>query len=205
MSTTPEVLEGIDGRTARRDRNRSAVLDAVLALFAEGNLFPSAEAVAERSGVSLRSVYRYVADADDLVRAAIDRHREQVAPLFEIANLGTGDLEGRIRAICESRVHAYDEVAPTARASRARAYSNEIIRRQLDEASALLRDQVAKHFDNELREMAPDVARATLASVDALLQHETIELYRVRRRHSSTQTIALLVVALGRLLREGGA
>ena len=48
-----------DGRTARRDRNREAVLDAALALFTAGELEPTAAAVAERSGVSLRSVYRY--------------------------------------------------------------------------------------------------------------------------------------------------
>jgi len=35
-----------DGRTARRDRNRLAVLDAVIELFAEGDLDPDPEAVA---------------------------------------------------------------------------------------------------------------------------------------------------------------
>ncbi len=43
-----------DGRTARRDRNSDAVLDAVHELFVEGQLVPTVEEVAARSGVSTR-------------------------------------------------------------------------------------------------------------------------------------------------------
>src|SRR6185312_6061085 len=60
----------VDGRTARKDRNMVAVLDAVLELFVRGDLIPSPEAIAQRSGVSLRSVYRYLAASRDLVHAA---------------------------------------------------------------------------------------------------------------------------------------
>ena len=143
MGNEVEVLEPVDGRTARRDRNRLAVLDAVLQLFAEGNLFPSAEDVARRSSVSLRSVYRYVENTDELILAAVERRREQVEPLFEIAALGEGTLETRVDALCRSRVTAYEQVAPTARAARARAYAVPLLREQLDVASDLLRDQVA--------------------------------------------------------------
>ena len=52
-------------------------------LFTEDQLAPNAADVAARSGVSLRSVYRYFEDLDALVRAAIARHAERVAPLLE--------------------------------------------------------------------------------------------------------------------------
>jgi len=200
MATTSRDLAAVDGRTARRDRNRAAVLDAVLELFAEGTLFPSAEAVAERSGVSLRSVYRYVEDTDDLVRAAVERHRANVAPLFEVEDLGEGTLEGRIDRLVHARVNAYEAVATTARASRARAYTNEIIRRQLEEASALLADQVAAQFAPELRMLAPAKRRAVLAACDALVSLETIELYRYVRCRTTQETTAYLAEALARLL-----
>ena len=48
-----------DGRLARRDRNRIAVLDAAIELFAEGVLDPTPDDVATRAGISARSVYRY--------------------------------------------------------------------------------------------------------------------------------------------------
>ena len=42
-----DVEPSVDGRTARRDRNREAVLDAAIELFAEGVLSPSATQVAQ--------------------------------------------------------------------------------------------------------------------------------------------------------------
>ncbi|HEV3328402.1 MAG TPA: TetR/AcrR family transcriptional regulator [Acidimicrobiales bacterium] len=198
MQPESDVLEPVDGRTARRDRNRTAVLDAVLALFAERNVIPSAEDVARRSGVSLRSVYRYVENTDELILAAVERRREQVAPLFEIERLGEG-LEDRVDALCRSRVGAYDEVAPTSRAARARAYSVPILRHQLDEAGGLLRDQVAAQFAPELRALPPGTREGVLAAADALCQLETIELYRCQRGFTSEATATFLAVALLRL------
>jgi TetR/AcrR family transcriptional regulator, regulator of autoinduction and epiphytic fitness len=202
MHPDADVLEAVDGRTARRDRNRTAVLDAVLELFAEHNVIPSAEDVARRSGVSLRSVYRYVENTDELILAAVERRREQVAPLFEIAGIGHGTLEDRIAALVGTRVHAYDEVAPTSRAARARAYSVPILRQQLDEASQQLRDQVAAQLSPELDGLAPSTREGILAAADALCQLETIELYRHQRGYSSDATTAMLTVALLRLLTE---
>lgn len=195
-----DVLEAVDGRTARRDRNRTAVLDAVLALFAERNVIPSAEDVARRSGVSLRSVYRYVENTDELILAAVERRREQVAPLFEIERTGEGTLEARVAVLCRTRVAAYDEVAPTSRAARARAYSVPILRAQLDDASRLLGDQVAAQLAPELRALPSSAREAVLAAADALLQLETIELYRHQRGRSSEATATLLATALLRLL-----
>ena len=88
MDQTTEAESRVDGRTARRDRNRLAVLDAVLELFEEGNMNPGVHEVADRSGVSLRSVYRYFEDLDELITAAIDRHLERTRPLFVIERIG---------------------------------------------------------------------------------------------------------------------
>ena len=55
----PRDEGAIDGRLARRDRNRAAVLDATIALFSEGDLDPAPELVAKRADISPRSVYRY--------------------------------------------------------------------------------------------------------------------------------------------------
>lgn len=204
MRSDTDVLEPtVDGRTARRDRNRTAVLDAVLELFAEGDLAPSAESVARRSGVSLRSVYRYVENADALILAAVERRREQVAPLYELEALGEGSLGERVEALCRSRVRAYDEVAPTARAARARAFTVELLRDQLDEASRELCHQVARQLAPELAALAPDARASVLAAADALCQLETIELYRHRRGLSSEATVTMLADALHRLLGAG--
>ena len=57
-----------DGRRLRRDRNRTAVVDALLDLYGESNLRPSTAEIAERAGLSHRSLFRYFDDFEDLCR-----------------------------------------------------------------------------------------------------------------------------------------
>ena len=190
----------VDGRTARRDRNRIAVLDVVLELFAEGNLAPSPDDVARRSGVSLRSVYRYVADGDDLIRAAIARHIEKAQPLFEIDDVGKGPFAHRLEALVDTRLRAYEVIGATARAARLRAPGNEIIRDRIDTGRRMLREQLERQFAPELDSLEPKARRAVLAAADALTQVETIDLYRNARRYSSGETRELLLIALRALL-----
>jgi AcrR family transcriptional regulator len=52
-----------DGRRLRRHHNREAVIDALPGLFDNGIYRPSAAEIAERAGLSPRSLFRYVDDA----------------------------------------------------------------------------------------------------------------------------------------------
>ena len=81
MSTVTPLT---DGRNQRRDRNREAVVRALLELYREGNLGPSADEIAARAGISARSLFRYFDDVDTLVRAAIARQQQHLAPLYEL-------------------------------------------------------------------------------------------------------------------------
>ena len=197
---TVTVTGEVDGRTARRDRNRLAVLDAVLELFSEGDLVPSPDDVARRSGVSLRSVYRYVADADDLIRSAIERNLEKVEPLFLIADLGTGSFAHRIDAFLDARMRVYDAIAATARASRLAASRSAVIRSHLEGGRRAMRVQLERQFASELDCLDGAEREAAAAAADALTQIETIELYRCNRGFTSEHTRDLLAVALRALL-----
>jgi AcrR family transcriptional regulator len=199
-SESVTAADDVDGRTARRDRNRIAVLDAVLELFSEGNLTPSPDDVARRSGISLRSVYRYVSDSDDLIRAAIARHTETVEPLFVIDDIGHGPFEHRLAVFVATRLRVYEAIASTSRAARLRAPVNEIIRDQLESGRRLLRAQLERQFGPELDRLDPKSRRAVVAGADALTQIETIDLYRHHRRYSSSETRDMLLIALRALL-----
>ena len=195
-----DVDTAIDGRTARRDRNRVAVLDAVLDLFAEGELDPSPEAVARRSGVSLRSVYRYVADREDLTRAAIARHTEKVGRLVAIPGFGHGPLAERVERFVAARLRLYDAVAPVHRASRLRAPASPVIAEQLASGRIAMREQMEHQFAVELRPLAARERRNVGAAVDALTQLESLEHLRDHRGMSSRVARDVLVHALIRLL-----
>jgi len=197
----------VDGRTARRDRNRVAVLDAVLELFTEGDLSPSPEAVAQRSGLSLRSVYRYVSDSDDLVRAGIDRHLEKVGPLFSFEPIGEGPFDERVEIFVSARLRLHKAIAPAARAAQARMRAtpaSEIIREGLHARRGMLRVQLSRHFEAELATFGPQ-ADAILAAADALTQIETIDWFVVDGGYTVKQTRDALVTGLHRLLGPAAA
>jgi len=203
---TTETSEGavVDGRTARKDRNMVAVLDAVLELFIKGDLIPSPEAIAQRSGVSLRSVYRYLAASRDLVHAAIERHLEQVGPLFALDPLGEGPFATRVEQFVTARLRLHQATAPMARAAQARTRmratpASEIIKESLNARRGLLRVQLSRHFAPELATFGPR-ADAILAAADALTQIEAIDWYLVDGGYTLAQTRDALIIGLERLL-----
>lgn len=189
-----------DGRTARRDRNRELVLDAVLALFAEGHLSPAPQEVAERSGVSLRSVFRYYEDTGALLRAAMGRHLELVRPLREIPGLGVGTFDDRVDRFVAAQLRLYRAIAPTARASLIRAATNDVIAERFTAARRERLEQLEAMFDPELRALPLAKRRTTLAIVDTMLQFESVEHLHVRLGLSDRKTAEALRHTLRTLL-----
>jgi len=196
------TLSSTDGRVARRDRNKLAVLDAVIELFTEGNLEPGPDEVAARSGLSPRSVYRYFEDSDALMRAAIDRHLEGVMPLVRIHAIGEGSLADRIERFVTARVRLYEAIAASARAARRRAVTNTIIAEQVELTRRGLSEQIDLQFASELRGLPPRRRRSSRAAADALCQLETLDYYRLQLGLSPAATRSVLTDSLHGLLDQ---
>ena len=193
MDQTTEADSRVDGRTARRDRNRLAVLDAVLELFEEGNLNPGVHEVADRSGVSLRSVYRYFEDLDDLITAAIDRHLERTRPLFDIDRIGEGPLAERINRFTERRLRLFDAMRVIYRASRVRAASDPDVQSGLMDTYQWLGEQTHKMFAPELERLDDDGSRTDARhTIDLLSQFDSLEHLRHRCGLDRDETVDFL-------------
>lgn len=192
MTTTGEQ---VDGRKARRDRNSEAVLDAVRELFVEGNYLPTAEAVAARSGVSLRSVYRYFEDTDALFRAAVARRVQLAEPLFVLPELGEGDLDDRIARLVDHRLALHAALGPEARAAVLRGPSAPLVNEALEARRRQLTAQLDQHFAPELRAIGGARAQALLRCMDLLLQFESVE--QLTRQSSLTKARARRVLITG--------
>lgn len=190
----------IDGRRAWRDRNRDLVVDTLLDLFNDGNLNPGAQEVADRSGVSRRSVFRYFDDMDGLCRAAIERQIARVSHLLELPAIGQGSLAERIRRLVGQRLRLYETIAPVARVSRLRAPFQPILAAELRTSRAFLRQQLEKHFAPELGALTPARRRATLAAADVLCSYESFDLLREAQGLTIEQTGRVLRRALSALL-----
>lgn len=191
-----------DGRTARRDRNSEAVLDAVRQLFVEGNYTPTAEAVAARSGVSLRSVYRYFEDTEALFRAAIARRVALAEPLFVFPGLGEGELDDRIARLVDHRLALYAALGPEARAAVLRGPSAPLVNEALDARRRQLFAQLEEHFAPELRAIGGVRAKALLRCMDLLLQFESLEQLSRRSDLSPARVRRVLITGIGALLTE---
>ncbi len=197
--TSLEITAGtVDGRTRRRDTNRNAVLDATIALFAE-DLDATPEAVAARSGVSLRSVYRYFSDRDALVAAAVERQLSLIHPSEVIPELGLGPLESRIDRFVTTRVALFELVAPAARAARTRARNQPAVQRQVRAAQAAMLNQTAAHFRIELDQLGSR-RDEVLGAIDALSQFETFDYLRRARELSLDDVAAVITASLTALL-----
>ena len=190
--STDNSVPSVDGRSARRDRNRESVVDALLELYGEGHMRPSLDLVAQRSGVSHRSVFRYFEDLNELDRVAIERFHERCAHLFEIPALGEGSLSARIERLVDQRLVLHD--ARVARVARMRAPTHPVLAENLVTNRDVLRRQMAAHFavEFELHEST------TVLAVSALTSMETIDL--MRSDHGSACVRSALIDSLTSLL-----
>jgi AcrR family transcriptional regulator len=210
MSTVRKTARGaapddpaVDGRRAWRDRNLNAVVDALLDLFAEGNLRPGADEIAARSGVSRRSVFRYFDDLDSLDRMAIDRQVARVAHLVELERIGEGSLDARIERIVAQRIRLFDAIAPVAKVSRLRAPFEPVVAEELLRSRRLFRRQVERHFEAELRVLDRADRASTLGAAAVVCSFEAYELLRYGHGMASRQIGDVMRTGLGALFAKG--
>lgn len=202
MTDLDQTTEPVDGRVARRQRNIDAVLDVVLEMFAEDAMFPSMEQAAKRSGLSLRSLYRYFADPGELREAAIARNDEVARSLSRLHAIGDGPLEGRIEAFVTMRVKLHEAVAPVFRATMANAARHPQVEQTRARNRAELREQFELQFASELMAMTDARRTAVIATGDLLTQLDSLEFLRGYRGFSAPQTRKILVSSLSSLLTE---
>lgn len=196
----PEVRE--DGRHARRDRNKYAVVDAYLALVREGNPRPSVAEVAERSGVSHRSVFRYFADKDELARTAIERQVAFAMPLVSLTVAPDAPLAERIEKFVERRLELFEAIGPVARLSRSLAASQPVIDAELTATRKFFRSQVRHLFRPELEACSPAERAQLLVALDVLTSFEVSDLLRRDHEFSVAETAASWRWTLTRLLAD---
>jgi AcrR family transcriptional regulator len=193
-------LASIDGRRARRDRNRETVVDAILSLYQEGNVSPSLDEIADRSGVSHRSVFRYFQDLEELYRVAIERHHAMLEPFLQFDAEPAGDRAGRIEQFVDHRFDLYERVAPVARVGRMHALRSDVLMDNLTRNRSRLRRQARAHFRADLDALPTEEADALTNAMTMVLTFEAIETLRFHQRLSKSSTRAALVAALSRLL-----
>ena len=100
-----------DGRRQRSERSQTAIIEAALSLMDEGTLVPTAQQIADRAGVGIRSFFRHFADMDSLFLAADDMLLSSYEALFEVDDR-TGALASRVTRAVDLYGNAFDKLRP---------------------------------------------------------------------------------------------
>lgn len=191
-----------DGRVARRERNIDNVLDVVLELFGEESLFPTIEQAAKRSGLSLRSLYRYFADPSELLEATIIRSREHALDAIRLSAIGQGPLDDRIDAFVAMRMNVYEAVGAVYRATVANAARLPRINAELARTRDDLRVQFEMQFEPEIAKLGSADRVAVVAAGDLLTQLDAIDFLLRHRQLSADETRAAMRTSLRSLLQR---
>ncbi|MDH6462977.1 TetR/AcrR family transcriptional regulator of autoinduction and epiphytic fitness [Micromonospora sp. A200] len=144
----------VDGRSARAERTRTAIVDAHLALIDEGDLRPTGERIAERAGVSLRTLWTNFKDMETLFaatgRRVSERQESMVRPISPEL-----PLTRRIGEFSAQRARMLEVLAPSARASALREPFSPQLRRNREGNIDRVRGEIETVFGPELAHAGP--------------------------------------------------
>ena len=163
------ATERVDGRIARGARTRSAIADALYDLLREGHGDASARAIAQRAGVSLRSVFQHFDDVEAVYAEVAARQEAAIRPFLSPIDSNVPLIE-RIDRLVSQRDDMYAIIAPIRHALNAHraARTSQLVREGLMRLHRAQREQIATTFP---RELAGD--ERLLLQVDVSLSFET--------------------------------
>jgi AcrR family transcriptional regulator len=194
-ATLPEPAP-VDGRRLRGERNREGVIEAILGLLNEGVERPTTNQIAERSGVSVRSVFRHFDDVESLYAAAVAAHAARMAPHYPLPSLD-GSLPDRVAGLVRHRADLYDAMGTVRRAAERLRTSSPTIAGKLELSRQLLRRQLDDRFADDV---APgvdrDVALDALEAATSWHAWEALTLVQGLSRPRAEAAMALTALAV---------
>ena len=193
MSPAP-AAPAADGRRRRGEDNRARIVAAMLEIIHAGEVAPSAEQVALRADVGLRTVFRHFQDMDSLYRemsgVISGELREIVGTPFK-----SEDWRERVIELVERRGFAFEKIGPFLRASMVFRYRSNYLEVDNTRLVAALRDILK-------RQLPPEIARdqLKLEILDLLLSFESWSRLRREQGLSPKRARETLEAAVRKLL-----
>lgn len=182
-----------------------------MALLREGDQEPTARAVAQRAGVSLRLVFHHFTEMDDLyhfVAALQLRHQwsemPRISPKLALAT--------RLERTVAHRAALYEEIAPIRRALVRRIPASKGITATIAAADALLLEDLKETFEPELAALGASARLEVLEAMDVATSWEAWDRLRTGSmlqtrgaRRVMTRMLEALCAPAARTRRRGHA
>jgi AcrR family transcriptional regulator len=151
--------EPTDLRRRRTVTTRKKIADALLALINEGVVRPTAEQVASRAGVGLRTVFRHFEDMETLYREVVRDVDQMILPVVH-RPMTAATWKARLFESIDVLAGHYERMAASYVVTQAHRHDSAYLDEQLRRYAALQRDM--------LRAILPRAQRDDRPLVDAL-------------------------------------
>ena len=185
----PPNVPNSDGRLNRIVVTRQKIVTALTALIYEGSLSPTAEQVAQRADVGLRTVFRHFDDMDSLYREINSNLEAQLLPMQGVRLVGEAWQE-RMMHFVQIRSELYDRIAAMHLAGQVHRHASAYVNENVVRAVKLQREQLSRILPDSICQNV-----AVFEALDLLISMESW--IRLRRDQGLSSTQALDVVRLG--------
>ena len=184
-----------DGRRRRSQDSRQRIVAAMIDLVGEGRITPSAEEVAARAGVGLRTVFRHFNDMESL-------YAEMTATLAEqyemwLIPFESLDWQGQLREVVERRTATYERLLPFKRAGDAHRHMSPAIQAEHVRVREMMRRRLRSFLPGAI---ADDVLR--FETIDMLLSFEAWQRLRDEQALDPSRARQLI---MGEVMRLAGS
>lgn len=144
-----ESQPNTDGRIARGERTRAAIIAAHASLLRDGELQPTAAKVAARAGVSIRTIWTNFKDREALLTASTNFWLAEDDELWKPIDPAL-PIDERISAYVAQRVRRLENISPAAKSAALSEPFSPALRASRKSHIDRMRDQVELVFASEL-------------------------------------------------------
>ena len=133
----------VDGRILRSQKSQNIILESIINLIINGNLYPTAEEVAKESGIAIRTVFRHFDDMETLYMKVDESINLKVINDEKEIKLDS-PLNTRLSLIIDERIYYYDKYENIMIATITQLPKYKILQKRYPEYQKLLRKRTER-------------------------------------------------------------
>lgn len=186
-----------DGRLQRSERSRERLADALYEILREGDLEPSAQKIADRAGLGIRTVFRLFSDMDALYATVNERLEIDFAPMLHRATDDDASLQRRTGALVAERIALFERIGIYMRFTSRNRDRSLFLAQNYQKLTRTLRTRLLRWLP-ELR----DAEGPLLEALDQATSFEAWDRLRIDQRLSRPRARAAMLFATDALLHS---
>lgn len=185
----------VDGRRQRSEASRDRIVQALMELVVEGETSPSAEAVAGRAGVGLRTVFRHFENMEVLYQQLNRLMAAELLPTLE-RPFAAADWKARVLEMLDRRIGVFERIMPLKVAADVHRHRSPFLTSQAGEFVRAQRSALQAVLPSN-----PSMDPASVEALDLLLSFDTWRRLRKDQQLSRPRARAVLQDLLRQTLK----